>query len=138
MSDLVPGARPPMAITTARAERRLAASGCDDGEPALEQVDIKELLATLRRRWLVLVTITVASVGTAWYMAKSQAPRYQAVATIRLQDTHRQVTGGVDDPRGQQFGGGAYGPTRSSRSSRCSTAARSRRRWWSSTRSACA
>ena len=80
----------------------------DDGEPALEQVDLKELLATLRRRWKLVLAITLASVGTAWYLAKSQPARYVAVATIRLQDTHRQVTGGIDEPVGQGYVGTGY------------------------------
>lgn len=69
----------------------------DDGEPVLEQVDLKELIATIRRRWKLVTMVTVASIGTAWYVAHSEPAKFQATATIRLVDTRRQMTNGIDN-----------------------------------------
>ncbi len=67
-----------------------------EGEPELEQVDFKELLATVRRRWKLVLLVTLASVGAAWYLAMSEPAHFQAMATIRLADTRRQMTNGID------------------------------------------
>jgi tyrosine-protein kinase Etk/Wzc len=68
-------------------------------EPELENVDIKELLATIRRRWKLVSAITLASMLAAWVANKLQTPKYEAMATIRLEDTRKQMTNGIDQPQ---------------------------------------
>src|SRR5664279_1805659 len=95
MSDLLPsprGSTPSQLPDQAQAWRSLQT----DGEPELEQVDFKELLATVRRRWKLVSLVTFASVGAAWYLAKSEPAHFQARATIRLADTRREMTNGID------------------------------------------
>src|SRR5262249_9044434 len=103
MSDLLP---PPRSTAlTATGENAPAWRGHgDEGEPILEQVDLKELLATIRRRWKLVATVAIASVAAAWSTAKSQRARYQATATIRLVDTRRMMTNGIDNQT-PQYGG---------------------------------
>src|SRR5664279_4876014 len=103
MSDLLPsprGSTPSQLPDQAQAWRSLQT----DGEPELEQVDFKELLATVRRRWKLVSFITLASVGAAFYLAKSEPARFQAMATIRLVDTRREMTNGIDQSQ-SMYGG---------------------------------
>lgn len=60
-----------------------------------ETVDLRELLAVLRRQaWLVLA-VTAAVFGIAAFMVLRQVPQYQATAVLRLLDERRVLTGGV-------------------------------------------
>ena len=103
MSDLLPPPRS-TALTATGDPSAPFRGQLEEGEPLLEQVDLKELLATIRRRWKLVGIVMLASVGAAWFIAKSQPPRYQATATIRLVDTRRMMTNGIDNQQ-PQYGG---------------------------------
>ncbi len=67
--------------------------GETDGE---ESVSLRDILAILRRHLLLIGAITaVVLAATAWLVLRQPA-MYQAVAQIRLADTRRSVTGGIE------------------------------------------
>jgi capsular exopolysaccharide synthesis family protein len=70
----------------------------DDAESTLEAVDLKEVLATLRRHLWLVITIAAASVGVAAYVAYTSRPYYRSQAVIRLEDNRKAMTGGLDEP----------------------------------------
>jgi capsular exopolysaccharide synthesis family protein len=69
----------------------------DEPDPPLAPLDLRQILAMLRRRiWLVLLVTTLAG-GLAAYFALTTAPIYQATGVIRLTDDRRRLTGGLVD-----------------------------------------
>src|SRR5919202_5977694 len=70
----------------------------DAAESTLEAVDLKEVLATLRRHLWVVVAIALASAGVAAYVAYTARPVYRTEAVIRLEDNQRAMTSGLDEP----------------------------------------
>src|SRR5919206_3324833 len=70
----------------------------DAAESTLEAVDLKEVLATLRRHLWLVITIAAASLGVAAYVAYTSRPYYRSQAVIRLEDNRKAMTGGLDEP----------------------------------------
>lgn len=93
--------RPLPALRGAAAERRWAGE-TDEPEPSLAPLDLRQILAMLRRRvWLVLAITTLALAGAA-YLAVTSNPVYQASAIVQLSDSRRQLTGGLADPSAER------------------------------------
>lgn len=87
---------PPAPRAGGRDERRWRAEA-DEPEPSLAPLDLRQVLAMLRRRvWLVL-GVTAAAVAGAWAYAKIAAPVYQATAVVQLTDERRELTGRLGD-----------------------------------------
>src|SRR5512146_736478 len=93
--------RPLPALRGAAAERRWAGE-TDEPEPSLAPLDLRQILAMLRRRvWLVLAITTLALAGAA-YLAVTSNPVYQASAIVQLSDSRRELTGGLADPSAER------------------------------------
>ena len=61
-----------------------------------ETIDLKELLAVLRRNvWLVLY-IALATTGLALLFVMNAEPRFRAQASLRFLDERRMMTGGIE------------------------------------------
>src|SRR5512147_2560897 len=78
------------------AERRWGADP-DEPEPSLAPLDLRQILAMLRRRMWLVLALTLLSVGAATYLALTTAPVYQATAVLQLTDTRQELTGGLVD-----------------------------------------
>lgn len=66
-------------------------------EPVSESVNLREVLAVLRRnRWLVLAVAMVAF-GLSAFVALRTVPLYRAKAVIRVANTRQAITGGLSD-----------------------------------------
>ncbi|MEJ7810646.1 MAG: polysaccharide biosynthesis tyrosine autokinase [Gemmatimonadaceae bacterium] len=76
-------------------------------EPVSESVNLREVLAVLRRnRWLVLAVAMVAF-GLSAFVALRTVPLYRAKAVIRVANTRQAITGGLSD-EGQPSTVGLY------------------------------
>lgn len=62
-----------------------------------DEVDLRELFLTLRRRWRTVLGVTAAIVGVAAFWLVRQRPVYEAEATIRLKDERSAITGGIEE-----------------------------------------
>lgn len=104
MSELVPyrGSTPP-------SRESLPPADYSDlfPEEQTEGTGIREYLAIIRRQiWLVLAVL-VTAVGVTLYTVMKAPPRYKAVATVRLADPDRSLTGNSTDPYQSLMGGNA-------------------------------
>ncbi|HEX6533925.1 MAG TPA: polysaccharide biosynthesis tyrosine autokinase [Gemmatimonadaceae bacterium] len=93
--------RPLPAVRAASAERRWAGEP-DDPEPTLAPLDLRQILAMLRRRMWLVIAATVLSVAGAAYLAVTSNPIYQANAVVQLTDSRRALTGGLVDPTAER------------------------------------
>lgn len=56
-------------------------------------MDLQELVAALRRRWVSVVTLTVLGALAAWGFTALQQPTYTATATVLVSPSSGQTTG---------------------------------------------
>src|SRR5207249_10402632 len=54
-----------------------------------------QLVALLRRHWLLVLSITAASVAVLLYRIRNEPRIYRATATIRLEDKARELSNGM-------------------------------------------
>jgi capsular exopolysaccharide synthesis family protein len=67
----------------------------ESAEPVEEGVNLRDVLATIRRNlWLILSIATVVAGATA-YVVLREAPMYRASALIRLADVRQAMTGDI-------------------------------------------
>ncbi len=66
-----------------------------------QTVSLSNLVGVLRRRWRLILMMTVVGVGIGGFLAVSEPPNYQASGLIRLAGERRQLTGDVnaEDPK---------------------------------------
>lgn len=62
---------------------------------AAEAVDLREVLAVLRRHARLILGVTLLIFAGAAYLVYTQQPQYLARAVIRLQDQRQALTGGI-------------------------------------------
>jgi tyrosine-protein kinase Etk/Wzc len=87
------------------AERRPAPAGAPelayDGasrgvDPyAAETIDLREVLAVLRRRAALIAGVAVLTLAAAGFVVLRQVPQYRATAVIRLLDERQALAGGI-------------------------------------------
>ena len=64
-------------------------------EPESTLKSVLQLVALLRRHWLLVLVVTAASVGVLLYRIRNEPHVYRATATIRLEDKAREISNGV-------------------------------------------
>jgi len=75
-----------------------------------DTINVREILALLRRNlWLLIACIVVFGVG-AFYLASKQAPQYRATAIIRLKNEREALAGGIDGAMADQMLGRSIDP----------------------------
>ncbi|MDB4948735.1 MAG: capsular exopolysaccharide family [Gemmatimonadetes bacterium] len=65
--------------------------------PRDDSIDLREVAGLVRRKAGFIAAITLLGTAVMAVTTYLQAPRYEANAAIRLQDTRRQMTGGIED-----------------------------------------
>ena len=69
-----------------------------ESEMTLAPLDLRQIVAILRRRiWLILGVAALGAAGAA-YLAFTSAPIYQANGVIRLTESRQRLTGGLTGP----------------------------------------
>lgn len=91
MSDLTPYAPQPLGPRNPPP----AATGYSPQEPEEETIDLRELLAVLRRHLVLVLGIAAACLAVTAFIVLRQAPQYRATAVLRLKDEMRAMTGGI-------------------------------------------
>ena len=68
-------------------------------------MDVGRLLGMLRRRWWLVVLVTLGAGALAWNQARREATVYRAAAVIQLVDARGELTGGLvnDDVHGATY-----------------------------------
>ena len=84
-----------------------APTGVTSGvNPQVEQEStlrsLLQLVALLRRHWLLVLGITAASVAILLYRVRNEPHIYRATATIRLEDKARELSSGISRSPGPQ------------------------------------
>ncbi|HEY9426256.1 MAG TPA: polysaccharide biosynthesis tyrosine autokinase [Gemmatimonadaceae bacterium] len=64
-------------------------------EMTLAPLDLRQILAILRRRIWWILAFAVLGAGAAGYMAFTAKPVYQATGTVRLTENRQRLTGGL-------------------------------------------
>ena len=82
----------------------------EPGYPQEETLDLREILAVLRRHKLLVAVITLLVMGAATFLAFRQAPQYRASAVIRLKNERQSLTGGIQSEAMDQVMGKAVDP----------------------------
>ncbi len=70
-------------------------------EPALTAIDIRQVLAALRRHLRLVLAVTAMTVGFTAYWLSKQRPLYNAHVVVQLSDTRRALTGGLDENKAE-------------------------------------
>src|SRR4029077_406342 len=99
MTDYLPPTQPTSLPPQVRTAPSLGRSPIE--EPNLAPLDLRMVLATLRRRWVMILLGAALAAGVVQYLAYRRVPVYRATAVIRLADARRAVAGalGGGDPR---------------------------------------
>jgi polysaccharide biosynthesis transport protein len=66
--------------------------------PANESLSLGHLFGVLRRRYRLILGVTVLGIGAGAYLAAKAPANYRAVATIRLAGERRSLTGQFESP----------------------------------------
>lgn len=77
------------------AEPRLAYGPDSNGEPFAGVLDLREILAALRRHLWIVVLLTGASVGGTYFLLSRVPTQFSANALVRLRDAQTEVAGSV-------------------------------------------
>ncbi|MBX6331561.1 MAG: polysaccharide biosynthesis tyrosine autokinase [Gemmatimonadaceae bacterium] len=97
MPQYLPAANRRMIPAAAGAPHHRWSNEPEEADASLVPLDLREILAILRRRIALILGVTAVAAGIATYFALTAPPRYQAVGTMRLTDTRRQLTSGLVD-----------------------------------------
>ena len=79
-------------------------------EPPPEEFDLRQAFGILRRRALLILTITAVAVSAAGYSVVRQQAQFRATAVVRLIDQRRAMTGGLEAAAAQQALGSSEDP----------------------------
>jgi succinoglycan biosynthesis transport protein ExoP len=63
-----------------------------------DSISLGHLYGVLRRRWRLVLILTVFGIGAGAYLAAKEPATYQAVAVLRLAGERRALTGGIENP----------------------------------------
>ncbi|MDB4906522.1 MAG: protein tyrosine kinase [Gemmatimonadetes bacterium] len=74
-------------------------------------IDLKELYGVIRRHLILILGITMAAAGLMYAAVRDDLPLYNASAVIRIADTRRTLTGGLDQPMAEKLAGQSSDPT---------------------------
>jgi succinoglycan biosynthesis transport protein ExoP len=69
-----------------------------EGEPAAGSLDLRELLGTIRRHWLLVAAVAALVTAGVGYPALTRPDSYRSEATVRLADVRGSLTDGIGDP----------------------------------------
>ena len=79
-------------------------------QPDPDTIDLREVIAVLRRHVWLVVAVTVLALASALAIVLRQQPQYRATATIRLKDERQAMTGTLDAPGLEQMLGKTVDP----------------------------
>jgi succinoglycan biosynthesis transport protein ExoP len=85
--------------------RVLATPESDHGSGAGDLKDLKEILAIVRRRRVLVLAIASASALIAGYFAYVAKPTYLAAGSVRIADARQAISGGIADAPRDNIGG---------------------------------
>jgi tyrosine-protein kinase Etk/Wzc len=105
MSDLVPHKN--RRALAARSDTTPLLAGY---EPPPEEFDLRQAFGILRRRALLILTITAVATSAAGYSVFRQQAQYRATAVVRLIDQRRAMTGGLEASASQEMLGSSDDP----------------------------
>lgn len=109
MSNLVPDRRYAPVPLEVAGDGFAVSSGADGG--GATPLDLKELYGVIRRHLVLILGITVAAAGLMYAAVRDDLPLYNASAVIRIADTRRTLTGGLDQPTAEKLAGQSSDPT---------------------------
>jgi capsular exopolysaccharide synthesis family protein len=67
-------------------------------QPAGDSVSLGQLFGVIRRRYRLILLVTLLGVGAGAYLAAKTPATFKAMATIRLAGERRALTGEIDNP----------------------------------------
>ena len=79
-----------------------AGPGWTDGamdRPPSDSISVGHIFGVLRRRYRLVLLVTVLGLAAGGYLAAKTPANYRAVATIRLAGERRSLTGEIEGPR---------------------------------------
>src|SRR5690242_1195733 len=85
------------------ATSNVVASFKTPGEQESTLSSVLQLVALVRRHWLLVLGITAASVAVLLYRIRNEPHVYRATATIRLEDKAGELSNGISRPLGPQM-----------------------------------
>jgi polysaccharide biosynthesis transport protein len=111
MSDIVPTNDPKWKPAAQPAPAGPVSPGYPPPQPMrTETFDLPEFIGMIRRRFWLILAITLASGALAGFLASLQPPQYHAKATVRLKNESQAITGGIAGQATEQLLGKTADP----------------------------
>lgn len=80
-------------------------SGAAPGPEGTHETDLKEYLRILKRRYRLVLGVVAVVVGSAVFFVLTEPARYLATSVIRLEDTRKALTSGIEGPGAEKLMG---------------------------------
>ncbi|HET6765595.1 MAG TPA: polysaccharide biosynthesis tyrosine autokinase [Longimicrobiaceae bacterium] len=74
-----------------------SANGAEHEDFSEDTIALRDVLVVLRRNALLVGVITVLTLAASAFLLARQVPQYRAMALIRITDTRKAMTGGLED-----------------------------------------
>jgi polysaccharide biosynthesis transport protein len=68
------------------------------GPQAAGEISFSQIFSVLRRRYRVILLVTMIGAGAGGFLASREPPTYHAGAVLRVADERRSLTGGMETP----------------------------------------